>query len=808
MRLFMAFLCALMGLSFAAPLKAASKSSSLGSVLRTSSTENRVELVLERASLLVEPLSDGLFRVHLQVKNTTPQQSYAVQNQQGQKNQGVNIHEDGARIVLENAPTCLEIDKQTATLTLKDTQGNPEVSGLSFMGWEAQKGLWTGFTFPCEEKASFFGLGEKTGPLDKAHQTLTMWNTDASGYDVSTDPLYQSHPFLILLTPQARAVGFFLDSPALSKFALNAKNSLHVSVAHASQGLTLYLIPGPSVKEVVTRYTALTGRIPMPPIWAIGHMISRLAWNPAQEIPEVAARARQERIPLDALWLDMYYMDAYKVFTWNQATFPDFPAFLRNLHNQGFHTVGIIHPAIKIDPAYWVYQEGLERDAFVKRQDGSLYQGRLWPGTSVWPDFTRQDVREWWGGLYKGLIDAGLDGFWNDMNEPSVFDPHTFDNALKTFPEDVVLDDNGRHTPHIQIHNAYGMLMAKASYDGIASLMGGKRPFLLSRSGFPGIQRYAAVWTGDNTSSFDHLSLQNPMLLNMGLSGLAFSGADIGGFAGSATPELLVKWYAASTFVPLMREHADQFALPQEPWAFGEPYTSMIRKNIELRYRLLPYLYSLFYTAHTTGLPVLRPLVMEYPQDPAVRALSEEFLVGEYLLVAPVTEPQALYKNVYLPQGIWYDLESRGTHQGGQWVYKEAPLGVLPAFVKEGAVLPSVELQENTIGLLEKPMRLDVYPLKNSLRSESVLVIDDGVSLQESDRQVFRFIQQVNPSGITLDIERSGTSLYAHSSFRVHVYGETPEKIRIDGQPVFPLAADEGFEFSLPASAQRAEIVF
>ena len=331
---------------------------------------------------------------------------------------------------------------------------------------------------------------------------------------------------------------------------------------------------------------------------------------------------------------------------------------------------------------------------------------------------------------------------------------------------------------------------------------------MLSRAGFSGIQRYAAVWTGDNTSSFAHLGLQNPMLLNMGLSGLAFSGADIGGFAGSATPELLVRWYAASSFVPLMREHADQFALPQEPWAYGEPYTSMIRQSIELRYKFLPYLYSIFYVAHTTGLPVLRPLVMEYQQDPEVRGLAGEFLVGDQLLVAPVSEPGAIGKSVYLPQGTWYGLGSSATFQGGQWAYREAPLGALPVFVKEGAVLPTVEGAENTVGLLQKPMGLEVYPLRSALCSESLLVLDDGESMEEDQGQVFRWIQEATPSGIALRIERSGMPLYAHADFKVHVYGEMPKRIAVDGKLTTPVPTDPGFIFSLPANAHRVELVF
>jgi alpha-glucosidase len=394
------------------------------------------------------------------------------------------------------------------------------------------------------------------------------------------------------------------------------------------------------------------------------------------------------------------------------------------------------------------------------------------------------------------------------MNEPSIFNPHTFNNACKTFPPDVVLYDHGRYTPHGQIHNAYGMLMARASYEGISRLMPGKRPFLLSRAGFSGIQRYAAVWTGDNTSSFAHLSLQHPMLLNMGLSGLAFSGADIGGFAGSVTPELLVKWYAAATFMPLMREHADQFALPQEPWAFGEPYTSMIRSLIELRYRLLPYLYAIFYEAHTTGVPVLRPLVMEYQDDPSVRNIADEFLVGEHLLIAPVLEEKAQGRSVYLPQGVWYELGSKGIHQGSQWIYRNAPLGTLPVFVKEGAVIASVEPNANTVGLLEKPIKLDIYPLKRPLEAESRLVLDDGVSLQEDSRQTFRFIQRVSPSGIILDIESSGSPFYRHADFRVHVYGESPNYTKVDGKNVALSFTEDGFDFSLPANSRRVDIGF
>jgi alpha-glucosidase len=758
----------------------------------------------------IEPLTGGVFRVEVGRGDSPPvvQESVSVIDTPEVGPASFRVEQQPEEILVIAKNVTLALNKETGAIRLEDAQGPPFLSGLRFY-WKASQEGGLKIILPAHApQTSFYGLGEKTGPLDKLGQRYALWNTDASGYDASTDPLYQSHPFFIMLDEESKATGFFLDISSPSKFDFAQTDETSVQIATLEQAVRFYLIPGPFMKDVVRRYTALTGRIPMPPVWAIGHMISKLGWNPAKEIPEVAERARKERIPTDALWLDLYYMDSYKSFTWNNATFKDLPGFLGSLHSQGYRAVGIIHPAIKLDPGYWVYQEGLRRDAFVRYADGSVYLGRLWPGTSVWPDFTRQDVREWWGSLYGPLVEAGMDGFWNDMNEPSVFDPHSFNNACKTFPSGVVFYDNGRYSPHITLHNAYGMLMAKASYEGIQRLMPNKRPFLLSRAGLPGIQRYAAVWTGDNASSFAHLNLQNPMLLNMGLSGLAFSGADVGGFAGSVTPELLVRWYEAATFMPLMREHADQFALPQEPWAFGEPYTSIIRKHIELRYALLPYLYSLFYEAHTTGSPILRPLVMEYQDDPSVRNLSNEFLVGEYLLVAPVLEPGVIGRSVYLPKGRWYSLNSKEYHLGGQWTFSPGPLDRLPIFVKEGAVLSMVEPGANTIGLFEKPIRLDIYPLLGaSSRAVSRLVLDDGTSLQ-TKRQILQFTQKAHTSGFVLDIERSGDWLYKHPYFEARVYGEAPFSVIVDGKACSTSPIESGWSFSLPSGASRVEIVY
>ena len=779
-------------------------------IQETIATEASVEIRLQAARMLVEPHTGGVFRVEVG-RGEGPslvRESASVIDTPEVGPASFRVEQRPEEILVITKDATLGLNKETGAIRLEDAQGSPFLSGLRFC-WKASKEGGLNIILPANApKTSFYGLGEKTGPLDKLGQRYTMWNTDAFGYDASTDPLYQSHPFFIMLDEESKATGLFLDAPSPSKFDFAQTTEADVQIATFEQAVRFYLIPGPFIKDVVRRYTALTGRMPMPPVWAMGHMISKLGWNPAKEVPEVAERARKERIPTDALWLDLYYMDNYKSFTWNNATFENFPGFLEALHSQGYRTVGIIHPAIKLDPSYWVYQEGLRRDAFVRYADSSVYLGRLWPGTSVWPDFTRQDVREWWGSLYGPLLEAGMDGFWNDMNEPSVFDPHTFDNACKTFPPDVVFYDNGHYSPHATLHNAYGMLMAKASYEGIQRLMPNKRPFLLSRAGFPGVQRYAAAWTGDNASSFAYLNLQNPMLLNMGLSGLAFLGADIGGFAGSVTPELLVRWYEAATFMPLMREHADQFALPQEPWAFGEPYTSIIRKHIELRYALLPYLYSLFYEAHTTGIPILRPLVMEYQDDPSVRNLSNEFLVGEHLLVAPILDPGVIGRSLYLPKGSWYTLGSKEVRLGGRWTFADGPLDKLPVFVKEGAVLSMVEPGANTIGLLEKPIRLDIYPLrKPSSRAVSRVVLDDGTSRQ-AKRQIFQFTQKAHTSGFVLDIERSGSCLYNHPSFEVRVYGEAPSSVIVDGKSYSISLAGNECSFSLPSEASMVEVVY
>jgi alpha-glucosidase len=528
-------------------------------------------------------------------------------------------------------------------------------------------------------------------------------------------------------------------------------------------------------------------------------MLCRYSYYPDTQVLEVVKRARQERLPTDAVWLDIHYMDGFRAFTWDKSRFPDLSALTRQIHGLDMKVVSMIDPGIKADPVYTVFQEGIERDAFLKYPDGGLYIGKVWPGNCVFPDFSRKDVREWWGGLYRGLVDAGVDGFWNDMNEPAVFDVPS-----KTMDDEVVFDDSGLKSSHRKMHNVYGLLMTKASFEGLQRIQDPKRPFLLSRSGFSGIQRYAAVWTGDNTSSFEHLRLQGPMFMNMGLSGVSFVGSDIGGFEGSPGPELLVRWYEASALIPLMRNHTNRGTYDQEPWVYGEPYTELIRKAIGLRYRLLPYLYSCFYEASIKGKPILRPLVYAYPDDPTTYNLDDTFLVGDDILVAPVLDQGALGRYVYLPHGAWYDFQSKATLQGPQLLYAQAPLGTLPLFIKEGSVLPTQQEDKQAASIESEALTLEIYPPLQTQKGESSLYVDEGL-VRNDPHALFDFRIEKTPRGFSLTILKEGT-YDSPKNFLLKLFSETLASAQFDGKPIEVLRTDGVNELKIPAKSGRLDL--
>jgi alpha-glucosidase len=526
----------------------------------------------------------------------------------------------------------------------------------------------------------FFGCGERTAGLEKTGSHQVFWNIDPpAGHTASFNNLYTSIPFVLSLRG-GRAYGLLFDNTGRVEIDLAAEDPGRVVYEAAGGDLVFYVFDGPTPRDVLDRYTALTGRTPMPPLWALGNQQSRWSYMSADEVREVAAGFRSRGIPCDVLYLDIDYMDGYRVFTWDEERFPDPAEFIAGLESEGFRIVTIIDPGVKADSAFPVYTEGHERGFFCLTYEGEEFRNAVWPGECAFPDFSSAAVRDWWGSLHAGLLDAGVAGVWCDMNEPALFIPRQ-----STMPEDVVHPGGGRTRLHRDVHNAYGQWMAEATRSGLASLRPERRPFVISRAGYAGLQRHALQWTGDNSSWWEHLWMGMPQLQNLGLSGIAWAGVDIGGFFGDCTGEMLARWTEFGAFQPFCRNHSALGTRRQEPWAFGEPWESICREMLLLRMRLLPYLYTLFEECHRTGAPVLRPLLFEFPDDETTYSADDQFLLGPSLLVAPISRPGIEHRHVYLPAGEWRHFWSSERVTGPAHVLAHAPLGQ-PAVYARGVI--------------------------------------------------------------------------------------------------------------------------
>jgi alpha-glucosidase len=780
---------------------------SIGSVKTLQDTGNGIELNCTNAYLSIELITPEIARVRLGVKRPGAENryledySYSIREDLPKKKVSYRVKDKGKSVLLSTNAIDVVISKNPVLISFLDKEGFPLSEDFTPMSWfPATEGHSVTSTKSLSYDEHFYGLGEKTGPLDKRRSKYEMWNTGEYGDDIKSDPIYQSHPFFIGLK-ENRAYGIFFDNTYRTHFDMGHTYEDRYMFSSEGGELDYYFIAGPLIKDVVKRYAYLTGYMPLPPMWALGHMICRWSYYPEKEVMDLAERARAERIPLDVIWLDIHYMDGYRCFTWDKSRFPNLSGMISKLHSLGYKVVSMIDPGIKADPLYFVFKEGIERDAFAKYPHGGLYIGKVWPKECVFPDFTRSDVQQWWGGLYKGLVDAGIDGFWNDMNEPDIFDTPT-----GTMDDNVDFHDFGLHSSHRKVHNAYGSTMAKATFEGVSHLMGKKRPFVLSRAGFSGLQRYAASWTGDNTSNFDHLRLQIPMFLNMGLSGTPFIGSDIGGFFKSANAELLTRWYQASSLVPLMREHNSRGEYDQEPWVHGDPYKSIIRKYINMRYRLLPYLYSCFYNASKYGSPIMRPLVYEYQHDSNTLTVDDEFLIGPNILVAPVLKEGGIGRLVYLPEGSWYDYETKDVLAGNKSMYYDAPLDKLPVFIKEGAIIPTKELGQYTTEKGIDTITLEVFPLQTKDSSTSILYMDDGET-KDSPFVLYTFGMKKEEGNLSVDIDKTGV-FDGIKSFNVKIYSERPRELKIDNKERAFKYEDRVVHFNMKKDVRLLELVY
>lgn len=664
-------------------------------------------------ALRVSVLSAGIFRLRYSPDGAfQPDFSYAIDPAFETEKVTVRLEERDGEYLLDSGTLQVVVSK--TDLKLKFYDQDDRVLCEDETGFSAKRTILKGWCElrlekKCHKKEVFFGLGDKACGTNLAGKKFENWCSDSYAFGRETDPLYRAIPFYYALN-QGIAYGIFLDNSFKSHFDFDSSETGVTTFSAEGGELNYYFLLGPGLDDVARNYARLTGTHELPPIWALGYHQCRWSYYPDSHVREIAAEFRERKIPCDAIYLDIDYMDAYRCFTWDTKAFPNPKKLVDELLEMGFQTVTMIDPGIKEDPNYAVYREGLEQNMFIRTADGMVAKAPVWPGFCAFPDFTNPEVRAWWGLLYESMYkDLGIAGFWNDMNEPAVFHVNH-----KTLPDNVLHHHDGLTCSHRKAHNIYGLQMNRSSWEGLKTLMPEKRPFLLSRASFSGGQRFSAIWTGDNCSDWNHLQIANIQCQRLAVSGFSFCGTDIGGFTGNAEGELFVRWLQLAVFHPLMRvhsigKHAAGDAMPteeaeltdpalhvsdQEPWSFGEKWTDLAKKAIELRYCLLPCLYSSMWLHNLDGLPVIRHLAFADASDPKLWEVERDFLFGEHLLVSPVIQPKVQRQGVYLPKGNWYYFWT-GQPGNGE-VFVNVMPDQIPFFVREGAVLPVYPSRQHT----------------------------------------------------------------------------------------------------------------
>jgi alpha-glucosidase len=601
------------------------------------------------------------------------------------------------------------------------------VNGEFLTGDDESLGVsWWGNQVSCYRKLNsdekFIGLGEKTGGINRRGQVYRNWNSDIPAYALNQDPLYATIPFFIGVHGKL-CYGTFFDNTHQSYFNFGGGADEELYHFGADDGeMNYYFFGGATVQEILKEYTALTGRTPMPPLWSLGYQQCRWGYANSAELLNIAKTLRDKKLPSDVVYMDITYMDHYKVFTWDPVNFPDPKDMMEQLKKMNFDLVTIIDPGIKVEKGYKAYDEGVAQDLFAKYPDGRLYVGHVWPGRCHFPDFTKASVRKWWGNNFKAShTDIGIRGFWNDMNEPAAWG--------REFPNLIEFGDAGSKSTLYSVKNAYGLLMARSTFEGTKALMKGQRPFVLTRASYSGIQKYSAQWTGDNLATDEHMLLGQRLLNSMGVSGIPYVGMDVGGFMGDVTPELYVRWMNLGIYSPLFRQHSVIDSRYHEPWQFGEANTRFIRGLLEQRYKMLPYLYSSFYQAHESGIPVDRMLPITYTFDDNVYndKFGNQFLFGDNLLVCPV-DSKTMAAEIYLPgTGIeWYRLSNDKMYEGGQTQFVPSPLDDLPVFVKESAIVPMQGVVQSTKEKGDGILYVHVW--KGKINGRFIYYEDDGTT--------------------------------------------------------------------------------
>ncbi len=697
--------------------------------------------------------------------------SYAITKYASRGYNHLEVTEDDTKYIITTAKLICNIYKSDLRTAIFDVKDNSLIceDELGFHWEESYEhgGNVVKMSKASQQGESYYGLGDKPVDTNLKGKRFQNWVTDSYAYGRDTDPIYKTIPFYTALHTK-KAYGIFFDNTFRSYFDFcHERRNITSFWAHGGE-MNYYFIYGPEMSDVVVNYTDLTGKPhQLPPLWALGYHQCKWSYYPESNVKEITTKFRELKIPCDAIYLDIDYMEGFRCFTWNKDYFPDPKRMVNELANQGFKTIVIIDPGIKIDMDYAVFKEGLEKDYFCKRADGPYMKGKVWPGECYFPDFTNPEVRKWWADLFKELIEEiGVKGVWNDMNEPAVMDV-----PGKSFPDDVRHDYEGNPCSHRKAHNIYGMQMARATYQGLKKFSYPKRPFVITRAAYSGTQRYTSSWTGDNVATWDHLNIANLQAQRMCMSGFSFIGSDIGGFAEQPNGELYARWIQLGIFHPFCRTHSSGDHGDQEPWAFGDTITNVVRKFIELRYQLLPYLYTAFWRYAEEGIPILKSLVLYDQEDPQTHYRNDEFIFGEKMLVCPVTGPNQQGRRLYFPIGKWYNFWTDELVDGGQELWVDADLDSMPIFIKEGAIIPKYPIQQYVGEKTVEELTLDVYYKFGKETSQVYEDATDGYDYIKGRYSLRDFNLSGKKDELIIQQHKTGKYITTYKTFKLNLHG-------------------------------------
>ncbi|WP_426091118.1 glycoside hydrolase family 31 protein [Flavobacterium sp. DSR3-2] len=727
--------------------------------------------------LKVTVLRDSLIRFRFTTKGYFSNDfSYAIDKSHSHGYNFLEVSEVEEYYQIKTSKVKCRIQKIDMRLSIYDLEDNIILEDELGFHWEESYeygGNIVKMSKASKDGECFYGLGDKATQLNLKGKRLENFATDQYAFQKDQEPLYKVVPFYIGLQNK-QSYGIFFDNTFRTYFDFCHERRNVTSYWAEGGEMNYYFIYGPQMQDVVTTYTDLTGKPELPPLWALGYHQCKWSYYPESNLKEVAAKFRELKIPCDALYLDIDYMEGFRCFTWNKEYFPDPKRMVAELAEDGFKTVVIIDPGIKIDKEYAVYKEALEKDYFCKRADGPYMKGKVWPGECNFPDYTNPAVREWWAGLFKELIsEIGVKGVWNDMNEPAVMEVPN-----KTFPMDVRHDYDGNPCSHRKAHNIYGTQMARATYHGVKRFAYPKRPFVITRSAYAGAQRYTSSWTGDNVATWEHLWIANIQVQRMSISGMGFTGSDIGGFAEQPSGELYARWIQLGVFHPFCRTHSSGDHGDQEPWAFDEEVIDITRKFVNLRYQLLPYLYTMFWQYIEEGIPMLKPLVYYDQEDIQTHYRNDEFVFGNQILVCPILEPNALGRRMYIPRGHWYNYWTNEKVKGGKEIWVDTKFDQIPIFVKAGAIIPKYPVQQYVGELEFEELTLDIYYKEGKEKSVVYEDAQDGYDYKKGRYSFLSFQITGKENELIVQLHKEGKYDTNYSKYKINLIG-LPFKVKM-----------------------------